>query len=100
MNKKKRLMGPQREREREKRVLNMVFNLSKAKKFDENIERTYIFAVAVWRLWFWRNQAIFLNNYSSTRNIILDINSRAAEIQRINFSEIRMGATRINKYLH
>lgn len=48
---------------------------------------------------FGRNQALFSNNFNSKRNILLDIKSRAAEIQTISQLEIRGAMVQVNKWL-
>lgn len=37
----------------------IVISLSKSKEIIGNVGWQYFFVVVVWRLWFWRNQAVF-----------------------------------------
>lgn len=58
-----------------------------------------IFGVALWRIWYWRNQFIHKAANISVANIVLDITHRAAEINASMENICRPGHERIIKWL-
>ncbi|KAH9671615.1 putative ribonuclease H protein [Citrus sinensis] len=58
-----------------------------------------IFGVALWRIWYWRNQFIHNDANISVANMVLDITHRAAEINASMENICRPGHERIIKWL-
>ncbi|KAH9722322.1 putative ribonuclease H protein [Citrus sinensis] len=61
-------------------------NMQNKWKMDSKLPWDCIFGVAIWRLWFWRNQFIMAGNLVDSKTIYSDIMARASEIHRINIS--------------
>ncbi|KAH9671332.1 putative ribonuclease H protein [Citrus sinensis] len=71
----------------------------KPNRYDSNgVDWSVIFGIAIWRLWFWRNQALFNNVQRSNHNIILDIMARAENSYKTMMTLIKPGASKIVKY--
>ncbi|KAH9734521.1 putative ribonuclease H protein [Citrus sinensis] len=58
-----------------------------------------IFGVALWWIWYWRNQFIHNDAHISVANIVLDVTHRAAEINASMENICRPGHERIIKWL-
>ena len=57
------------------------------------------FGIAIWQLWFWRNQFIFTKAFWESNNIAMDIKVRAAEIQRSNLCSLTAGMARVERWI-
>ena len=62
------------------------------------VDWSVIFGTAIWRLWFWRNQALFKNVQRSNQNITLDIMTRAENAHKTMMALIKPGASKMVKY--
>ena len=65
-----------------------VDNLQNKWKIESPLPWDCIFGVAVWRLWFWRNQFSVAGKLVNSLTIYMDIMARANEIHRVNNSSI------------
>ncbi|KAH9718348.1 putative ribonuclease H protein [Citrus sinensis] len=63
-------------------------NMQNKWKMDSELPCDCFFGVAIWRLWFWRNQSIMAGNLVDSKTIYSDIMARASEIHRINNSHL------------
>lgn len=71
----------------------------KPDRYDSNgVDWFVIFGIAIWRLWFWRNQALFKNVQRSNHNIILDIMIRAENSHKTMMTLIKPGASKTVKH--
>lgn len=57
------------------------------------------FGVAIWRLWFWRNQFLFNHNSLDSESMVNDIFMRAKEIQQINDSLLSLGVSKLERWI-
>ena len=71
----------------------------KSGRYDSNgVDWSVIFGIAIWHLWFWRNQALFKKVQRSSQNITLDIMTRAENSHKTMMALIKPGASKIVKY--
>ena len=74
-------------------------NLQASNKFQGNNLWRVMFEVAIWRIWFWRNQFIFTKDHWERNIIAMDIKVRAAEIQQSNLFSFAAGMARIERWI-
>lgn len=74
-------------------------NLWKEGQMVSGINWCIFFGVAIWRLWYWRNQFIFQQQAMDSASIIQDINIREKEIQKLNTSSLAVRSRKIKRWI-
>ncbi|KAL9411534.1 hypothetical protein AB3S75_045186 [Citrus x aurantiifolia] len=77
----------------------LVTNLHTASSHGDTQGWSLTFGVVIWRLWFWRNKFMFNHEKWECDNIMLDIYSRVAEIQRLSSNSLIAGKRHVETWI-
>lgn len=72
-------------------------NLDDQWSFHKGLKWTCFFGVAIWRLWFWRNQFILQHSFLGRNDMFHDVLGRAEEIQSLYNSTLMTSGRKCEK---
>lgn len=77
----------------------MIHNLRSSRKLKRKLNWSCFFGIAIWRLWFWRNQFQLNHMALDTASMINDILMRTKEIHHLNNSPLHTGINKVEKWI-
>ena len=63
------------------------------------IGQFFFFFVALWRIWFWRNQFLFRQSFLVPSALLVDVHSQAEEIHKLHNHPLITKNIRVHKWI-